>query len=53
MAPAFQRIAEDLSHGHLLAFRPAEDPADGWHSTHVSVRGRSRSVRAREGYSPD
>jgi VWFA-related protein len=53
IGPAFERISEDLSHGYLLAFRPDEDSEHAWHRIRVTVRGKDRNVRAREGYYPE
>ena len=49
----FEKIAEDLTHGYLLAFRPASAQTQEWRTIEVVVRGaKSYKVRAREGYYP-
>jgi VWFA-related protein len=51
MAPVFERIAQDLAHGYLLAFTPEPSSRTGWRRIDVVVKSdRQLKVRAREGY---
>lgn len=54
IGPVFQKVADDLMHGYLLAFQPSEGEARGWRKIDVVLaNGKGRQVRAREGYFPD
>ena len=51
MSPVFERIAQDLAHGYLLAFTPEPSSRTGWRRIDVVVKSdRQLKVRAREGY---
>ncbi len=50
LAPATERIAEELNHQYTLAY-PSAAPRDGrYHRIRVRVRGGGHRVRARRGY---
>jgi hypothetical protein len=54
MGAVFQKVSDDLMHGYLLAFQPAEGGDSGWRKIEVVLaNGKGRQVRAREGYYPD
>jgi hypothetical protein len=49
----FQRIAEDLTHGYVLAFKPRATERHEWRTVETILRDpKGRTVRAREGYYP-
>ena len=50
LAPATERIAEELNHQYMLGYTPSR-PADGrYHRIQVRVKNRDLRVRARRGY---
>lgn len=50
----FDRVFEDLMHGYVLAFRPAEAEGGAWRSIDVLLKDpRGRKVHARDGYYPE
>ena len=50
LAPATERIAEELNHQYMLGYTPSR-PADGrYHRIQVRVKDRDLRVRARRGY---
>jgi hypothetical protein len=50
----FERVALDLMHGYVIAFRPAESGKGELHSIEVVLHnGRGWHVRAQEGYYPE
>ena len=50
LAPATERIAEELNHQYTLGYTPSEPPDGKWHSIRVRVTNRDHRVRARRGY---
>jgi Ca-activated chloride channel family protein len=50
LAPATERIAEELNHQYTLAYAPAAPPDGRYHRIQVRVRGGDYRVRARRGY---
>ncbi len=50
LAPATERIAEELNHQYTLAYAPAAPPDGRYHRIRVRVRGGDYHVRARRGY---
>jgi VWFA-related protein len=54
ISAVFQKISDDLMHGYLLAFQPADGDDNAWHKIEVVLaNGKGRQIRAREGYYPD
>jgi len=54
ISPIFQKVAEELMHGYLLAFQPSEGEDHSWRKIEVVLaNGKGRTVRAREGYFPE
>jgi hypothetical protein len=50
LAPATERIAEELNHQYTLAYAPGDSPDGRYHRIRVRVRGGEYRVRARRGY---
>lgn len=50
LAPATERIAEELNHQYTLAYAPAVPPDGRYRRIRVRVRGGDYRVRARRGY---
>lgn len=50
LAPATERIAEELNHQYTLAYAPTRAPDGRYHRIRVRVRGGEHEVRARRGY---
>ncbi len=50
LAPATERIAEELNHQYTLAYTPARPPDGRYRRIQVRVRGGEHRVRARRGY---
>lgn len=46
----FLAILDEFRHRYLLSYSPGGVPNDGWHRLDVRVKGRSFSVKARQGY---
>lgn len=52
IGPVFDRVLQDLLHGYLLAFTPAESDRAEWRRIEVRL-ARPGKVRARDGYYPE
>ncbi|MDE2905416.1 MAG: VWA domain-containing protein [Acidobacteriota bacterium] len=50
LAPATERIAEELNHQYTLAYAPTRPPDRRYRRIQVRVRGGEHQVRARRGY---
>lgn len=50
LAPATERIAEELNHQYTLAYAPTRPPDGRYRRIQVRVRGGEHQVRARRGY---
>ena len=50
LAPATERIAEELNHQYTLAYAPTRPPDGRYRRIQVRVRGGEHEVRARRGY---
>ena len=50
LAPATERIAEELNHQYTLAYAPTRVPDGRYRRIQVRVRGGEHEVRARRGY---
>lgn len=50
LAPATERIAEELNHQYTLAYAPTRVPDGRYRRIQVRVRGGEHDVRARRGY---
>jgi len=50
LAPATQRIAEELNSQYTLAYATTRPPDGSWHTIRVRVRNRDYIARARRGY---
>lgn len=50
LAPATERIAEELNHQYTLAYAPTRPPDRRYRRIQVRVRGGEHEVRARRGY---
>ena len=50
LAPATERIAEELNHQYMLGYTPTHPPDGRYHRISVRVKDRDYRVRARRGY---
>ena len=50
LAPATERISEELNHQYTLAYAPSRPPDGRYHRIQVRIRGGDYRVRARRGY---
>lgn len=50
LAPATERIAEELNHQYTLGYTPNHNPDGRFHRIGVTVKNRDYHVRARHGY---
>ena len=50
LAPATERIADELNNQYSLAYALPRRPDDSWHSIRVRVKNTAYTVRARRGY---
>ncbi|MDR3701103.1 MAG: VWA domain-containing protein [Candidatus Sulfopaludibacter sp.] len=50
----FEKVFQDLMHGYVLAFQPAEAEGHDWRPVEVVLKDpKGRKVRARDGYYPE
>ena len=50
LRPLFADALRDIRGRYVLAYHPEGVAADGWHTIHVSLRGRRGAIRSRPGY---